>query len=235
MTSPTDITTDDLLGLIAGTLNPDDFSRVAAAVKREPALQAQLASLEHLRHRLVQAMDLAPSPIQAQAMATNVLARIALNPAPPATPASPESWAQRLRHFFSASPPPARWAYALVLVQALGMTWLASGALQPADPSAADTRSTNADSKQLGEVPGNVIISVSFDAATPESAVRGLLLDIEAQIIAGPTQLGQYKISVARNRRDLALTKLKEASFVAQLIETEAPPGQSGEKSGGNK
>lgn len=231
--TPHDVTTDDLLGLVAGTLGPADFSRVAAAVKHSPALQAQLASLEQIRHRMELALDLAPTPAQAQALADRVLHRTGAGIASGATAHRRAPWSKRLLAFLSASPTPARWAYALVLVQAVGMAWWASGALPSND--AADVRSAGIDSKQLGEVPGAVVVSVSFDPTTPETTVRGLLLDIEAQIIAGPTQLGQYKLSVARNRRDLALGKLKEAPFVTQLTELEARPAPPGENSGGPK
>ena len=79
------------------------------------------------------------------------------------------------------------------------------------------------------------MLSVSFEPSTPESSIRGLLLELEAQIIAGPTQLGQYKIEVARNRKPLALLKLKQTNFVEQVTEIAAEPGKADETGGDKK
>ena len=112
-----------------------------------------------------------------------------------------------------------RSAYGLVAIQTVGLAWLINGAIQTNDGSTASTRSAGADTKQLGTVPANVTFNISFDPATPESTIRGLLLELEAQLIAGPSQLGQYKIVVARNRAHLALLKLREAVFVESVTE----------------
>lgn len=227
MTIPLAITTDDLICLVAGTLSEEDFLRVAAAVKHDIELQAQLVALENIRQSLVQSMSVAQNPAQAQTIATRVLQRVEAaqtNQSTSAKPVAAERWPQRLRSFFSTQPRSAQWAYGLVLVQALGITYLMSGTLQPADELASGPRSAGPHSKQLGVVPGSVVISVSFEAATPESSIRGLLLELEAQIIAGPSQLGQYKIVVAGNRSALAFQLLKEAAFVVQAIEVQARP-----------
>jgi len=225
MTIQLAITTDDLLGLVAGTLNEGDFLRVAAAVKQDLELQAQLAALENIRQNLMQSMSVPQNPAQAKTMAATVVQRVELARANQTTsvkPVAAKSWTKLLSNFFLKSRQPARWAYLLVLVQAVGITWLVGGTFQSAHESASSTRSAGAASKQLGEISGSVVISVSFEAATPESAIRGLLLELEAQIIAGPTQLGQYRITVARNRSAFALLKLNEASFVEQAIEVQA-------------
>lgn len=224
--SPT-VTTDELFGLVAGTLNKEDFLRVAMAVKQDIALQDQLAALENIRQSLVKSISAAQNPAQAQTMATRVLHRVeaaGTDQTAPSKPAATERWTKRLSNLFLMSPQPARWAYGLVLVQAVGMAWLASGMLQPADELASSTRSAGPDSKQLGVVPGTMVISVSFEAATPESSIRGLLLELEAQIVAGPSQLGQYKIAVASNRSALAFQVLKDTAFVLQAIEVQTRP-----------
>lgn len=223
--SPT-VTTDELFGLVAGTLNQEDFLRVAMAVKQDIALQDQLAALENIRQSLVKSISAAQNPAQAQTMATRVIHRVeaaGTDQTAPSKPAATERWA-RLRNLFLMSPQPARWAYGLVLVQAVGMAWLAGGMLQPADELASSTRSAGPDSKQLGVVPGTMVISVSFEAATPESSIRSLLLELEAQIVAGPSQLGQYKIAVASNRSALAFQVLKDTAFVLQAIEVQTRP-----------
>ena len=49
MSAAPSISVDELLALVAGTLNDDDFVRVAKAVKDDVALQAQLAGFEQIR------------------------------------------------------------------------------------------------------------------------------------------------------------------------------------------
>ena len=235
--SPT-ITTDELLGLVAGTLNQDDFLRVAMAVTQSIELQAQLTVLENIRQNLVHSMSVADNQAHAQTMAAKVLQRVEAsqkNQFATVKPIAAERWTKRLGNFFFRLPQPARWAYGLVLVQAVGITLLVSGTYQPADKAASSTRSAGPASKQLGEVPGRVVLNVSFEANTPESTIRGLLLELEAQIIAGPTQLGQYKIAVARNRSALALMRLRESTFVEQAFEVESQLDKLRETDGDKK
>ena len=238
MTLPSKISTDELLALVAGTLNREDFLRVASAIKNDVALQTQLAGLEQIRRGLILSMDVAQTPAQTEAMAAKVLQRAGAASAVNAvsTPsAGADSWLKRFGDFLSTSSKPARLAYGLVVLQAFGVAWLASSALQTTHEPASGTRSAAPASKQLGVVPGSVVLSVSFEPSTPESSIRGLLLELEAQIIAGPTQLGQYKIEVARNRKPLALLKLKQTNFVEQVTEIAAEPGKADETEGDKK
>ena len=218
MPSSSNISVDELIALVAGTLSDADFVRVATAVKSDAALQAQLAGFENIRSELIKTMAFDKRQATAEVFAEDLVKRVERSGTALAKSKGNNrtSWLSRL---FAQSPTPARFAYALVAIQAVGMTWLVSGGLQTDSRSASTTRSIGADSKQLGSVPGNVTFSVSFDPATPESTVRGLLLEVEAQIIAGPSQLGQYRIVVARNRSHLALLKLREAVFVEQVTE----------------
>ena len=234
MSAPSSISVDELIALVAGTLNPDDFVRVATAVKSDALLQAQLAAFEKIRNELVHAIVFDKQQVSAELFAENLLTRVM-----PASTGSEKTkkgsnranWLSRL---FKQSPTPARFAYALVAIQAVGIAWLVGGSLQADNVPYSVTRSATSDSKQLGSVPSNVTFSVSFDPATAESTVRGLLLEVEAQIIAGPSQLGQYKIVVARNRSHLALLKLREAVFVEQVTEVanqaEMPAAPDGER-----
>ena len=210
---------DDLIDLTAGTLNEAAFSKVAQALGASPALQAQLAQLERVRDGLVRQNTAETSPQAAAELADKLAARLNTsqsqtpNPLPLRVPGVFERLLQRLT---------ARklgLAYgALALQLALLLVW--SGmALQQPEPSGASMRGAGPDSKQLGSVPEMVYINVSFEPATTESSLRALLLEIQGEIVSGPSQLGQYRIRVARNRSDLALARLRETSFVEQAGE----------------
>lgn len=219
MTSQPSITADDLLGLVAGVLNHQDFVRIAKAVKNDAALQAQLANFERIRIELDHAIVFDRSQSTAGSFAENLAKRVAPIRIDTENTKPRRTWTGWLHRIYTVSSMPARIAYSLVAVQAVGIAWLVSGAVQFNDGSTASSRTAAPDAKQLGSAPASVTFSVSFDPATPESTVRGLLLELEAQIIAGPSQLGQYKIVVARNRSHLALFKLREAIFVEQATE----------------
>jgi len=234
MTSQSSITVDELIGLVAGTLNHADFVRIAKAVKNDAALQAQLAGLEQIRSELIYAMVFDKRQVTVETFAEHLLQRVESSSVVRARTKTDSTWMSQLSNFFTGSSRSARFAYGLVAIQAVGIAWLVSGALQTNDGSTGSTRNAGAESKQLGVVPSGVTFSVSFDPTTPESIVRGLLLELEAQIISGPSQLGQYKIVVARNRSHLALLKLREANFVEQVTEiakeAEKPDGKDGDK-----
>lgn len=239
MSLQSSISVDDLVALVAGTLGHEDFVRVAGAVKNDIALQAQLSALEKIRSELIQAMAFDKRQVTAEIFAENLVMRVMPSHTAPEKLKTGlktgNNWMNRLQRFFTLSPTPARFAYALVAMQTVGIAWLLSGVLQSNDGSNSSTRSTGADSKQLGSVPGSVTFSVSFDPATPESTIRGLLLEVEAQIIAGPSRLGQYKIVVARNRSHLALLKLREAVFVEQVTELDNQADRPDNKGGDKK
>ena len=219
MTSQSSITVDELLRLVAGTLKQEDFVRVAKAVKDDVALQAQLAGFEQIRSELIDAMVFDKRQVTVENFAENLAERVAPTSAAQEKVNIGSTWISWLNNFFAGASTPARFAYGLVALQAVSIAWLFSGALQTYDGSTTSTRTAGAESKQLGALPSSATFSVSFDPTTPESTIRGLLLELEAQIIAGPSQLGQYKIVVARNRSYLALLKLREAVFVEQVTE----------------
>ena len=232
MASQSNITVDELLELVAGTLSHEDFLRVANAVKRDVALQTQLDGFEQLRGELIQAMDVDKSQVTAEAFAEKIAQRVKSAEAAREKAKTGGTFLSWFSNVFTRSSTPTRFAYGLVAIQAVGIAWLVSGALQTSDGSAASTRTTGPDVKQVSSAPAEVTFSVSFDPATPESTVRGLLLELEAQIIAGPSQLGQYRIVVARSRSHLAVLKLREAVFIEQFIEItkgEKEPNPSGE------
>ena len=219
MTSKSPISVDELLALVAGTLGHEDFVRVAKAVRNDAELQAQLAGFERIRSELINAMVLHKHQVPVATFAENLAKQVEPISNVRKKASADSTWINWLHNFFTASSTPARFAYGLVAIQTVGLAWLINGAIQTNDGSTASTRTAGADTKQLGSVPANVTFSISFDPATPESTIRGLLLELEAQLIAGPSQLGQYKIVVARNRAHLALLKLREAVFVEHVTE----------------
>ena len=219
MESQSNISVDELLELVAGTLSHEDFLRVTNAVKSDVALQAQLDGFEQLRRELIQAMDVDKSQDTAEAFAEKIAQRVKSAEAAREKAKIGSTFLSWLSNFFTSTSTPTRLAYGLVAIQAVGIAWLVSGALQTNDGSAVSTRTAGRDVIQLSSVPAEVNFSVSFDPATSESTVRGLLLELEAQIIAGPSQLGEYRIVVARSRSQLAVLKLREAVFVEQFIE----------------
>lgn len=218
---------DDLIALVAGTLDEPDFERVSSAVAKDPALQLALHHLEMIHAGVLRNAVPVDDEAAVAATTTRVLNQIS---ASAATPATTDFAATRLRNLSAwlhntwisiCQPDLARWAYGAVVAQAVVIVALATNAMpwQAEETSTMRGGGGPADSKQLGVVPGNVLFTVNFSANTPESTFRALLLDIQAQIVSGPNQLGQYRISVARNRSDLAQQRLKESKFVEQVVE----------------
>jgi hypothetical protein len=220
---------DDLIALVAGTLDEPNFERVASAVAKDPALQQALKHLELIHAGMLR--NAAPTDNAAAVAATTERVLNQIGAAAPAsvdtgfTPAALRGLSNWLHTTWTSicQPDRARWAYGAVAAQTVVIVLLASNAMpwRSEETSAMRGAAGPTNSKQLGVVPGNVLFTVNFSANTPESAFRALLLDIEAEIVSGPNQLGQYRISVARNRSDLAQRKLNEAEFVQQFREME--------------
>ncbi len=211
---PTD---DELLALVAGTLNEEDFVRVAKAVKNDIALQTKFARLEQVRSGLVRSVRAETSPAEIDAFAEKVLQQLSVkNRVQTKKHSLRAGWFDR---FFT--PSSARLAFGLVAVQAIGIVWLANNALPVNinEQGTSDFRSAGSGITPHGATSEARIFSITFSPDTTESSMRGLLLELEAQIVAGPSQLGQYRISVARNRSQRVLLKLRESVFVDQAAE----------------
>ena len=74
----------------------------------------------------------------------------------------------------------------------------------------------------IGVPAGHVVLVVNFAPDASEKQLRGLLLDTGANIVLGPSQLGEYRISVAGNLADAALKKLQGTALV-ESVKTFAP------------
>lgn len=218
---------DELLALVAGTLSDSDFERVANAVANDPALQQSLQHLEMIHAGLLRITEPAGEAAAVGATTARVLQQISTTAA---LSTNSESVAPRLPYFFGwlhsrwvwiCQPAQARWAYGAVVAQTAVILVLTTQAVpqQPDEAGAMRGGSASTSSKQLGVMQGHVLFTVRFAATTPESSLRGLLLAIPAEIVSGPNQLGQYKISVALNYRDLAQRRLAESKFVDEVVE----------------
>ena len=218
---------DDLIALVAGTLAPNDFDRVASAVADDPSLQQALKHLEMIHASMLRNDVTADDPSAVAATTERVLKQISIAPAAPVKTGSLFIRLRDLAPWLHATwiafsqPERVRWAYGAVAAQAVVILILATNAMpwKSEETSAMRSGSGPTDSKQLGLVPGHTLFTVNFSAETTEATFRALLLEIQAEIVSGPNQLGQYRISVARNRSDLAQRRLKESQFVEQVSE----------------
>ena len=218
---------DELLALVAGTLSESDFERVANAVANDPALQQSLQHLEMIHAGLLRITEPAGEAAAVEATTARVLQQISTTAA---LSTNSESVEPGLPYFFGwlrsrwvwiCQPAQARWAYGAVVAQTAVIVVLTTQAVpqQPDEAGAMRGGSASTSSKQLGVMQGHVLFTVRFAATTPESSLRGLLLAIPAEIVSGPNQLGQYKISVALNYRNLAQRRLAESKFVDEVVE----------------
>ncbi len=214
---------EELLALVAGTLSVEDFDRVSTAIQSNQALQTELAHLEQIHSSLVRVMPTQKSAEELEAFSEKLLDRINCKVPLKAKNSGSSVLAIWFDRLFS--PTSARWAFGVVAAQTIGIAWLATGALSVDKQVTSSTRSLTPDAMHSGVV----IFAVTFSPNTTESTMRGLLRDIEAQIISGPSQLGQYRVAVVRNRSDVALLKLRQAVFIDQFSEvkedgSQAPP-----------
>ena len=220
---------DDLLGLVAGTLDANNFERVSRAVAHDPLLLKSLQQVEQIREGVLRSQ--APvenlSAIAAthatvlDALATSSQLVMAVKNQGHSNDPGFASWRKKCLSIFF-RPSAVGFAYGLVVFQAavIAAFTLTSAAPTDGTETSAMRGATQAtDNKQLGTQQDNIFLTVSFAASTPESTFRALLLEIQADIVSGPNQLGQYRISVARNRSYLAQVKLREAEFVEQALE----------------
>jgi len=224
------VTHDDLLGLVAGSLDASNFERVSRVVAPDPLLRQRVEQLDQIREGVLRHQVLAENPAAIEATQKSVLGTLATVVPPSAevrnrTIVNDSSFSQWLRKcwLFICRPANVGLAYSFVAVQAVVIVLLASNVMPgldgDVDTGAMRGSTQGSDSKQLGTQQDNVFFAISFAANTPESTFRALLLEIQADIVSGPNQLGQYRVSVARNRSYLAQLKLREAEFVEQVLE----------------
>ncbi len=73
----------------------------------------------------------------------------------------------------------------------------------------------------------DAFIRVSFRQDTRESDLRTLLRSIHAEVVAGPSQIGDYFLLVSNPEAQAALATLKSSSSIESVeIVDELPPKQ---------
>ena len=228
------ITEDELIGLVSGSLPEAEFDRVTQAVAASPELLARLDQLERIREGLAQGFEVSYSDAENKQATQKMLQKLdeLQLAAPPAKPqyvpsahAGGKPWKPPKR---------SRWLYGALAAQALfilGLGVIALPTIQSQLGSPPPLVAQNDDARvewnflvapkgdapvyRSAGVPADaVLFAVQFTPTATEREIRGLLLDAEAQIVSGPTQLGEYQLAVASNKADAALKKWQSVAFV---------------------
>ena len=214
------ITEDELIGLVSGSLPEAEFDRVTQAVAASPELLARLDQLERIREGLAQGFEVSYSDAENKQATQKMLQKLdeLQLAAPPVKPqyvpsahAGGKPWKPPKR---------SRWLYGALAAQALFILGLGVIALptiqsQLGSPPPLVAQEGDAPVYRSAGVPaGAVLLAVQFTPTATEREIRGLLLDAEAQIVSGPTQLGEYQLAVAGNKADAALKKWQASAIV---------------------
>jgi hypothetical protein len=221
------ISKDDLIGFVSGSLGGADFARVSLAVSQDSNLQNEVAALEMLRSRLAVPHEPVLTNADNEAAALRALSCLGVPHNLAVASEAPRSRYVPTKHENGKAwkPKKMRWFYGAFAAQTLCLVWLAAGMLpslqkdKPVLVSAADSEVLY---RGMGVPAGHVVLVVNFAPDASEKQLRGLLLDAGANIVFGPSQLGEYRISVAGNLADAALKKLQGTALV-ESVKTFAP------------
>ncbi len=218
------ITEDELIGLVSGSLPEAEFDRVSSAVAASPELLARLEQLELIREGLAQEFEPSYTDEENIQAAQKMLQQLDApqlevpHPKPQYVP-TPHAGGKPWK-----PPKRTRWLYGALAAQALCILGLGVVALptlqsQMGNPPPLVAKNDVQNGgvpvyRSLGVPAGAVLIGVQFAPTATEREIRGLLLDAQALIVSGPTQLGEYQLAVLSNKVDAALKKLQGAAFV---------------------
>ncbi|MEX0582396.1 MAG: hypothetical protein WD185_01890 [Sneathiella sp.] len=190
---------------VNGTLQGEEFERVEQAIKADPDLQKEVAFLARLRDE-VKTPQAENSPGELglkrlqnalrQGGRTSDAAASASNVVPL------RNWGWRATAIA---------ACLLLVLQTLVML-----------PAGTDDDLTSAGSGSITIPTGN-IISVTFQPDATEENIRNLLLSVGASIVAGPSALGVYKLSVPRDV-DAVVTKLLLRRNLVETAQSDGNP-----------
>ncbi|MEY4911261.1 MAG: hypothetical protein RL761_924 [Pseudomonadota bacterium] len=198
---------EDVIAFVAGHLDAPAYERIATAAKSDPALAAKIQALQIVRSRLDKRFDPNYSQADNEAAAQALLQKLNA-PAPPRyIPTAHEGgkpWSPRRK----------RWTMAALAAQSALCLGLLGHLALPILTSNSKPSGVVVASRSAGLPAGQVELTVSFSPQTTEKEWRGLLLGVDAQLLSGPTQLGEYRLSVAANVADAALKKLQTTPFV---------------------
>lgn len=193
--------------LANGALEGEERARAEAAVEQDPALAAELAALKRIRSEM-QAREPASSPGPlGLARVMRVIEADAAAPASPARASTKTSAFSGVGELWRIA---AVVALALLAAQSV-MVWSGRG-VDPAVELAGGPVAA-----QSGPA-----LSVAFAPEAPEAEIRALLLDLELEIISGPSSLGLYRLA-ARDEAgaERALTALGAAPAIVESVERE--------------
>lgn len=214
------ITEDELIGLVSGSLPESEFGRVSRAVSASPELLKRLEQLELIREGLAQEFEPTYTEDEDKKAAQHILQKLGV-PQPLAPDAKPQYVPSAHAGGKPWKPPKrARWLYGALAAQAfciLGLGVIAMPTLRGSVGSPPPLVVHSGDApvyRSMGLSASTVLLSVHFAPTATESEIRGLLLDAEALIVSGPTQIGEYQLAVAGNKAEAALKKLQSAAFL---------------------
>jgi hypothetical protein len=205
---------DDLIvWYINGALEPEDRQWVEGYLRDHPELRHELAWHEQLkRANDIQDLDI-PKNVGLRGLLEQVNAERAKQ--------QPSTLMERIAQFFSGPilRPAFAAAAAVVLAQAIALGLLVK-AVYDRDRIITDFSTTRA---VPGQLPSDKpTLQVTFKSSATEQQIRLLLVSVQATIIAGPTQLGDYTVAVSREGFNDAKVKL-EASAIVESVSPGRP------------
>jgi len=182
-----------LVFLANDTLQGDERAEVEAAVAADPQLQGELAAMRAIRDEMqAQAPGVSPGEFGLARLMRDIDREVAA-PAP----------ATRSRFWQGA----AAAAVALLFVQSAGFLLAPDTVIELAGGGS-------------GQVEG-AALTVAFNPAASEGAIRALLLQLDLVIVDGPSALGLYTVVAPDDAaREQALTALQAAPALVDSAET---------------
>lgn len=196
-----------------GTLTGDDRDLVESWLAQHGAAHPEVqADIAWLRLSARQARELAHEP-QAEAGLGELMARIATErPAPARASTTAPGWLQRLAEWWRLRPALGTALVAVVLVQAVVIGSLLQRDVAEQLPLAGGTATVAADA---------VVFSIAFKPGVSEAQMRTLLQAQGLQVVAGPSALGLWRVSVAKVRAEAALAGLQAAAGLVESVQRE--------------
>ena len=194
-----------------------------AEVQAELAWLRSTAALarEIVRQRAIQGASHGESAASTDAGLGDLMSRIAADRA--RTTPQP-TWAGRLARRLSrwlADTLAPRPALAFGLAAVLVVQTLAVGVLLTRDHAEQAPLAGPVTGASSGTSSGSVVFTIALRANVLESDWRGLLLRSHAQIVAGPSALGLYRVAVPAAEADSAAAQLQAASAIVESAQRE--------------
>lgn len=187
------------------TLIPDERLMVERHIEQCPACRTELEQCRALATRIHEPAEEVWQPPAHHF--DRLMADIDRLTPPPAPTKSTSVWWQRILEGWRATPRPVRWTLTFESLAVAGLLLALLPATRLNDPGY-ETLSTNAATPVTGEPR----LRVAFAEPMTVGELRTLLRDIDGQIVAGPTALGVYTITVTGGERP---TEAQDRAVVA--------------------